>query len=154
MNAAALERVTPSSPKRHANHPRPTCDSFHIKRESAVQRLVVPLSAASTTMTRPCRTATAGGCQHLSLHPLHPCTEPFRAPDPQGGTRKSTIVRCYVSGATRCKSLWEAARGFVTRHRTLSTVLGTVSLGLLGGFCNFFGHYFAEEVHTWIAARF
>ncbi|MFI8093979.1 hypothetical protein ACIF9R_37715 [Streptomyces sp. NPDC086080] len=45
-------------------------------------------------------------------------------------------------------------RGFITRHRVLSTVTGAVFLGLFSGFGKVFGQYFAEEVLAWITMRF
>ncbi|CAM5333768.1 hypothetical protein SALBM135S_09598 [Streptomyces alboniger] len=66
----------------------------------------------------------------------------------------STVIRRNLSASTRRKMIWETVRGFITRHRLLSTILGTISLGVLGGISKVFGQYFAEEALAWITMRF
>ncbi|MFG3399174.1 hypothetical protein [Streptomyces parvus] len=60
--------------------------------------------------------------------------------------------RCVRIGA-RARSAWGAVRGFITRHRVLSGIVGAVFLGVFGGIGKAFGQYFAEEMLAWITMR-
>lgn len=67
---------------------------------------------------------------------------------------RAFIARRSAPGLARARSRWRAVRGFIRRHRVLSTVAGAVFLGLFSGFGKVFGQYFAEEVLAWITMRF
>ncbi|MCX4657559.1 hypothetical protein OG249_37515 [Streptomyces microflavus] len=50
--------------------------------------------------------------------------------------------------------MWGAVRGFIARHRVLSSIAGAVLLQLFGGFGKGIGLFFAEEFLAWITMRF
>lgn len=67
---------------------------------------------------------------------------------------RAFIARRSAPVWARPQRVWGTIRGFIRRHRVLSTVAGAVFLGLFSGFGRVFGQYFAEEVLAWITMRF